>query len=150
MLLKSNLVPRAFCFRGWMVREKDPGFGWSVLQPDWWFMADGHAMYSSVINTLLPDNNHLTDTNSDLAKDVSSIRTISDEITALAMKNLKLSWAGDFESLKRVVSHYIEFDGRWTSPGGEKKVCSNQDTSITWWKNKKFLLVEGYQAKRII
>ena len=107
-------------------------------------------MYSSVINTLLPDNNHLTDTNSDLAKDLSSIRTISDEITDLAMKNLKLSWAGDLESLKRVVSDYIKFDGRWTSPGGEKKVCSNQDTSITWWKNKKFLLVEGNQAKRII
>jgi hypothetical protein len=30
-----NLVPRAFCFRGWMVSEKGPGFGWSVLQPDW-------------------------------------------------------------------------------------------------------------------
>jgi hypothetical protein len=36
-------------------------------------MADSHEMYSSVINTLLPDNNHLTDTNSDLAKDLSSI-----------------------------------------------------------------------------
>jgi hypothetical protein len=92
-------------------------------------MADGHEMYSSVINTLLPDNNHLTDTNSDLAKDLSSIRTINDEITALAMKNLKLSWAGDFESLKCVVSDYIKFDGRWSSPGGEKKVCSNPDTS---------------------
>ena len=32
---KSNLVPRAFCFRGWMVSEKGPGFGWSVLEPDW-------------------------------------------------------------------------------------------------------------------
>ena len=63
-------------------------------------MADGHEMYSSVINTLLPDNNHLTDTNSDLAKNLNSIRTINDEITALAMKNLKLPWAGDFESLK--------------------------------------------------
>jgi hypothetical protein len=30
-----NLVPRAFCFRGWMVSEKGPGIGWSVLQPDW-------------------------------------------------------------------------------------------------------------------
>jgi hypothetical protein len=99
-------------------------------------MADGHEMYSSVINTLLPDNNHLTDTNSDLAKNLNSIRTINDEITALAMKNLKLPWAGDFESLKRVVSDYIKFDGRWSSPGGEKKVCSNPDSSITRWKNK--------------
>ena len=113
-------------------------------------MADGHEMYSSVINTLLPDNNHLTDTNSDLAKDLSSRQTINDEIFVLAMKNLKLSWAGDYECLKRVVSDYIKFDGRWSSPGGEKKVCSNPDTSITWWKKKKFLLVEGNQAKRII
>jgi hypothetical protein len=30
-----NLVARAFCFRGWMVSEKGPGFGWSVFQPDW-------------------------------------------------------------------------------------------------------------------
>jgi hypothetical protein len=29
-----NLVPRTFCFRGWMVSEKGPGFGWSVLKPD--------------------------------------------------------------------------------------------------------------------
>ncbi len=84
-------------------------------------------MYSSVINTLLCDNNHLTDTNSDFAKDLSSIQTINDEIIGLAMKNLKLSWAGDFESLKRVVSDYIQFDGRWSSPGGEKKICSNPD-----------------------
>jgi hypothetical protein len=33
--LSVNLVPRAFCFRGWMVSEKGPGFGWSVLKPDW-------------------------------------------------------------------------------------------------------------------
>ena len=31
----ANLVPRAFCLRGWMVSEKGPGIGWSVLQPDW-------------------------------------------------------------------------------------------------------------------
>ena len=110
-------------------------------------MADGHEMYSSVINTLLSDNNHLTDTNSDLAKDLSSIRTINDEITALAMKNLKLSRAGDFESLKRVVSDYIKFDGRWTSPGGEKKVCSNPDTSITWWKNKNSFWLKVIKLK---
>jgi hypothetical protein len=26
-----KLVPRAFFFRGWMVSEKGPGFGWSVF-----------------------------------------------------------------------------------------------------------------------
>jgi hypothetical protein len=35
MAILVNLVPRAFCFRGWMVSEKGSGFGWSVLQPDW-------------------------------------------------------------------------------------------------------------------
>jgi hypothetical protein len=34
-LNQANLVPRAFCFRDWMVSEKGSGFGWSVLQPDW-------------------------------------------------------------------------------------------------------------------
>jgi hypothetical protein len=75
------------------------------------------------------------------------MRTINDEITALAMKNLKLSRAGDFESLKRVVSDYIKFDGRWTSPGGEKKVCSNPDTSITWWKNKNSFWLKVIKLK---
>ena len=43
----------------------------------------------------------------------------------------------------------MKFDGKWSSPGGEKKVCSDGDTSITWWKKRKFLAVEGKQAKRI-
>ena len=43
----------------------------------------------------------------------------------------------------------MKFDGKWSSPGGEKKVYSDGDTSITWWKKRKFLAVKGKQAKRI-
>jgi hypothetical protein len=34
-IVMYNLVPRAFCFRGWKVSEKGRGFGWFVLLPDW-------------------------------------------------------------------------------------------------------------------
>ena len=71
-------------------------------------------------------------------------------MVSLGMENLKLSWDGDFESLKRAVNHCMKFDGIWKSHGNEKKVCSNGDTTITWWKRKKFLLVEGKRAKGII
>jgi hypothetical protein len=40
-IVVANLVPRTFCFRGWMVSEKGPGFGWSVLQPDWSMILNG-------------------------------------------------------------------------------------------------------------
>ena len=112
-------------------------------------MADKRDMYSSVIDTVLRDYNSPTNTNSVLLKDVSFLQTTNDEIINLGMKNLKLSWAGDFESLQRIVSDYMKFDGKWSSPGGEKKVCSDCDTSITWWKKRKLLAVEGKQAKRI-
>lgn len=64
-------------------------------------------------------------------------------------KNLKLAWAGDYQSLKHLVSNYIKLDGTWCAPGGEKKIFSDGNTSITWWKNKKFLLFEGKEAENI-
>ena len=53
-------------------------------------------MYSSVIDTVLQDYNSPTNTSSVLVKDTN------DEIINLGMKNLKLSWAGDFESLQHI------------------------------------------------
>ena len=44
---------------------------------------------------------------------------------------------------------FVKFDGKWNSLGGEKKVCRDSDIFITWWEKRKFLLVEGKQAKRI-
>ena len=110
-------------------------------------MADRREIYSSVIDTVLQDYNSPTNTNRVLLKDISFLRTTNDEIINLGMKNLKLSWTG--VSLQRIVGDYMKFDGKWSSPGGEKKVCSDGDTSITWWKKRKLLAVEGKQAKRI-
>jgi hypothetical protein len=41
----ANLVPRAFCFRGWMVSEKGPGFDWCDLQPDWSMILNVSVQY---------------------------------------------------------------------------------------------------------
>ena len=59
-------------------------------------------MYSSVIDTVLQDYNSPTNTSSVLVKDTSFLQTTNDEKINLGMKNLKLSWAGDFESLQRI------------------------------------------------
>ena len=49
----TNLVPRAFCFRGWMVSEKGPGIGWSVLQPDWSMILNIIIQYTGEIIIIL-------------------------------------------------------------------------------------------------
>ena len=56
-------------------------------------------MYSSVIDTLLQDYNSPTNTSSVLVGDTSFLQTTNDEIVNLCMKNLKLSWAGDFDRI---------------------------------------------------
>ena len=57
--------------------------------------------------------------------------------------------AGDFEALKIFVDNKLNIQGIWSSPGGEKKLFQSEFVNIHWWKNKKFLMVEGKQAKRI-
>ena len=113
-------------------------------------MAVGSEVYCSVIETVLRDNNRLTNTTNTSDVDTSFIQSTNDEIKKLGVKNLKLSWTGDFELLQYIVRDFMKFGGKWNSPGGEKKVCSDGDTSIIWWKRKKFLLVEGKHADRLI
>ena len=48
-----NLVPRTFCSRGWMVSEKGPGIGWSVLQPDWSMILNIIIQYTGEIIIIL-------------------------------------------------------------------------------------------------
>ena len=59
------------------------------------------------------------------------------------MDKLKLSRAGDLESLKDFVSEYLSLNGEWSSPGGERKTFTDGSILITWWKNKKFLSLNG-------
>jgi hypothetical protein len=53
LLSLFNLVPRAFCFRGWMVSEKGPGIGWSVFQPDWSMILNIIIQYTGEIIIIL-------------------------------------------------------------------------------------------------
>ena len=59
------------------------------------------------------------------------------------MSNLKLSWAGDLESLKNFVSDNLKLKGAWKSTGGEKQVFTSGTISITWLSKKKFLSFNG-------
>jgi hypothetical protein len=55
-----------------------------------------------------------------------------------SIAELKISWSGDFESLKRFVKESLNIVGTWSSPGGEKKLFPSSDVNIQWWKKKKF------------
>ena len=67
-----------------------------------------------------------------------------------SIAELKISWSGDFESLKRFVKESLNIVGTWSSPGGEKKLFSSSDVNIQWWKKKKFLAVDGPEASKVI
>ena len=63
--------------------------------------------------------------------------------------NLRLSWAGDLNSLKEFVENTLKVQGNWSSPAGEKKLFVANNVKILWWKNKKFLTIEGDDTNRI-
>ena len=62
---------------------------------------------------------------------------------------LRLSWAGDHNSLKEFVENTLELQGNWSSPAGEKKLFVANNVVISWWKNKKFITIDGDDANRI-
>ncbi len=68
----------------------------------------------------------------------------------LIQRNLKLSWTGDYESLKYLVKNYLNLAGDWVSPGGEKKTFHGDNITISCLKNKKLIQVEGSNATAII
>ena len=66
-------------------------------------------------------------------------------------EKIKLSWAGDLLSLKSFIDKSINLEGEWSSPGGEKKIFKSHDgnTIITWWKNKKYIKLDGANAENV-
>jgi hypothetical protein len=63
--------------------------------------------------------------------------------------NLRLSWAGDFDRLKEFVKSDLELQGSWSSPANERKLFVANNVELLWWKNKKFLKINGEDANRI-
>jgi hypothetical protein len=49
----DNPVPRAFCFRGWIVSEKGPGFSWSIFQPDWSLILNASIQEYNYVGTII-------------------------------------------------------------------------------------------------
>ena len=63
--------------------------------------------------------------------------------------NLRLSWIGDHDSLKEFVRDNLILQGTWSSPACKKKLFESEGLTILWLKNKKFLAVNGKDAKEI-
>ena len=64
--------------------------------------------------------------------------------------NLRLSWAGDYESLRLFVNDSLGLKGSWSSAGGERKLFVTENLKIVWKKNKKLLAFDGENANKII
>ena len=68
---------------------------------------------------------------------------------SVAKSSLKLTWTGDYLSLKSFVCNTMKLQGDWTQPGGDKKVFTGKSFRITWRKGKKLLNFEGIDSNKI-
>ena len=64
------------------------------------------------------------------------------------MSNLHLAWSGSYEDLKKLVGEEVKLNGTWQQPGRYKKVFTDNETSISWLKDKKTLTFEGKESKQ--
>ena len=64
-------------------------------------------------------------------------------------ENLRLSWTGDFVSLKTFVKEILKLDGEWTQPGSDTKHFEYGNSSIIWRKNKQLLSIDGERSSEI-
>ena len=105
-----------------IVRRRNPLLG-SDFCP---LTGDANTVITNV-NRRIPNHNHVTS----------------------STLNLKLSWTGDFQSLKDFVHTVIKFEGEWSSPGGEKKLFTSDQVTLTWLRNKKYLSIPGKDEKEV-
>ena len=64
-------------------------------------------------------------------------------------ENLQLAWTGDYSSLKRFVSETLKLVGEWDQPGGDKKVFTDDITSISWRRGRMDLQFSGKDAEKL-
>ena len=57
----------------------------------------------------------------------------------------KLSWIGDFESLKI----FLNIKGQWSSLGGEAKALENDQLIIRWCGRKQSLTINGSSSETV-
>ena len=61
----------------------------------------------------------------------------------------KLSWTGDFESLKIFLNEFLNIEGQWSSPGDEAKALENDQLIIRWYGRKQSLTINGSSSETI-
>ena len=71
------------------------------------------------------------------------------EVNSDIHMNLQLAWTGDYPSLKRFVNENLKLVGEWDQPGGDKKVFTDGNISISWKKSRKDLQFNGKHANKL-
>ena len=61
-------------------------------------------------------------------------------------ENLCFAWSVDFESLKLFIKDDLKLDGTWSHPGGDKKLFSTENITISWRRSKSLLWLKGENA----
>ena len=107
-------------------------------------MADGHTCECSSKTGFPSSQNH-----SQISNSANTTRYNTEQDNLVVKSSLKLTWTGDFQSLKSFVCNNIKLPGEWTQPGGDKKVFTGKSFCITWRKGKKLLNFEGTDSDKI-
>ena len=64
------------------------------------------------------------------------------DLLAYYKDNRKFKWFSDFDQLKEFVEE-LGLQGEWVSPGGSAKKFSCDLVTLTWYSNRKSLLLQG-------
>ena len=59
------------------------------------------------------------------------------ELESLHFNGDKLLWSNDLESLKNFVINVLKLQGKWLTPGGNRKQFKSSNGNIINWYNKK-------------
>ena len=65
------------------------------------------------------------------------------------IENITLAWMGNFELLKQFVAKTLSFEEVWSQSGGERKIFTYGDSTMTWRKNKCLLSFMGEKSDEV-
>ena len=65
------------------------------------------------------------------------------------IENISHAWTGDLVSLKQFSSEVLKLDGKWSQPGGDKKLFTFGNSTMVWRKNKHVLTINGERSEEI-
>ena len=86
---------------------------------------------------------------SQISNSANTTRYNTEQDNLVAKSSLKLTWTGDFQSLKSFVCKNMKLQGEGTQPCGDKRVFTCKSFCITWRKVKNLLNFEGTDSNKI-